>query len=266
MKIESELEKMKGYNAKFSLVGKAINKVIKNIPKNIEMREVLQRIKKFNEQIADCKDIAYYYENICSAEQLTELEERLNACNQCLVELWRALPIRNKARYRSIPLISKWFKNPQNQILLDRVTILTLTSRDIAILPIEFLQLHNLQYLDLSVNRIVSLPEWMNRLTALKTLNLSHNKLEKIPEWIGRYTTLRKLDLSYNKLEKLPTGISQCAALERVNVSNNQIKEFPKELLCLRQLIELNISMNQITSIFKVVSELTVLRTVRLTY
>jgi hypothetical protein len=219
IEVEHRLKKIKEYSSEFPL----INKAIKSMSNDCKMYSTLQVVERFNEQIADCKRIAYYDESISDVEQLIELEERLNASDQSLGKLWWALDISHRPRCRSICVVRTWFNNPQSQLLLAGITTLQLTNEKISLLPRELLKLSNLQELDLSVNEITDLFKC-----------------------IGKFKTLKRLDLSYNRLEKLPIELCQCVALEALNISNNKIKEIPGAIFCLPKLTELNVSMNEL--------------------
>lgn len=239
--IESNLQKLKKYRSKITLVKKAIKK----IPRDIEIGRASEIIKKFNKQLANYKRMASYQENISNEDQLRELEQRLSELgfyNKPLKKLWRVLPIACKPRYQDPFQMREWFQNPQNQHLLANVTSLRLNSL-ITVLPPELSKLSNLTELDLSSNR-----------------------LTVFPEWISRYPTLKKLNLSFNKLENFPIAICQCITLENLDISNNQIKELPKEILQLSHLTELNLRMNKITAIPDWIRRSTKLKVLNLSY
>jgi Leucine-rich repeat (LRR) protein len=62
-------------------------------------------------------------------------------------------------------------------------------------------QLSNLEWLDLSHNKITSIPEAVGQLSNLKWLDLSHNRINSIPEALAlrQLSDQMRLDLSKNK-------------------------------------------------------------------
>lgn len=239
--LEYDLQNLKKYHSKIAL----INKAIKRIPKHIEMDNASKIIKEFNDQIADCKSMAQYDENISNKKQLEKLEERLDELDdysKSLERLWRALPTACKPLYKDPLLIKGWLQNPRNQHVLANVTSLRLNGY-ITILPVDLSKVPNLQELDLSVNR-----------------------LTVFPEWISRYLTIRKLNLSCNDLKEFPITICQCSALESLNISNNKIEKLPKKILQLSNLTELNLRMNMITVIPHWIRRSKILKVLNLSY
>jgi hypothetical protein len=138
---EFDLEQIRKYDSEIEL----INKAIKKMSKHIEMNNILQTIGRFNDQIVSCKQIAYYNETISTKKQLVILEERLNAIDHSLKKLWNVLNIGSRQRLRKPSSMRNWFKRDENQSFLDRVTTLKLVNSDISLLPIELLNLSNLQ-------------------------------------------------------------------------------------------------------------------------
>ena len=70
-------------------------------------------------------------------------------------------------------------------------------------LPPEIGCLSNLEYLDLSFNKMKSLPAEISNLTALVSLKVANNKLSELPMALSSLKMLENLDLSHNRLTSL---------------------------------------------------------------
>ena len=70
-------------------------------------------------------------------------------------------------------------------------------------LPPEIGCLKNLEYLDLSFNKIKSLPIEISYLNDLISLKVSNNKLVELPSGLSSLQRLENLDLSNNRLTSL---------------------------------------------------------------
>ena len=70
-------------------------------------------------------------------------------------------------------------------------------------LPSEIGCLKNLEYLDLSFNKMKSLPNEISNLSILISLNVANNKLVELPPSLSSLQRLENLDLSNNRLTSL---------------------------------------------------------------
>ncbi|KAF0987439.1 hypothetical protein HZS_2208 [Henneguya salminicola] len=90
-----------------------------------------------------------------------------------------------------------------------------------------FLNLNNLESVDLSGNLLSFLPNSLGTLTKLKYLNLCKNKLKDIPSSIGNLTNLLSLNLSENNLTSVPLSIKKLI-LNTLDLSYNSLNHSPK--------------------------------------
>lgn len=72
----------------------------------------------------------------------------------------------------------------------------------------DFVQLENLEELDLSYNKLTYLPPSIGKLKKLKKLNLSGNRISYLPKEFENLVELKSLDLSGNPIENVPVEIS----------------------------------------------------------
>lgn len=260
----SKLKALKTYTSEFDL----INQAIQQIPgdENLNSLKIVETIKKFN---AVMVKTIHPWPVIPCKQEVKELEQQVKE-NSSLEELWRALPIANKPQLETIAQVRKWFE--QNQSLLDTVTTLDLSSKEITHLPRELFKLYNLKELDLSWNSIDFLSDkvkvWTkieeldlcdNELTyisdnvfehleSLKKLNVSANKLFIFPP-IGQLKNLRKFSVEGNLLIELPREVGQCTSLEVLKVSGNHLSNLPIEIKDLVSLIKFYAFHNQLDSL-----------------
>ena len=115
----------------------------------------------------------------------------------------------------------------------------------------------NLEYLDLSLNRLTSIPLILSLTKKMRTLILSNNEIKSI-DIISKYDCFQyidTLDLGNNKIGVLPENIDNCIPnIKNLNLENNELKSIPTELGFLR-ISKLVISGNPLKQIrFNVIS------------
>ena len=99
----------------------------------------------------------------------------------------------------------------------------------------------------------------------LQYLNLSNNRLDKLPAEIGELHKLREICLSFNKFAEIPNELQACEQLETLLLSGNQIKEIGLSgLNKLKRLSILDLSNNDIHHIPPELGLLTQLKTLQL--
>jgi len=115
---------------------------------------------------------------------------------------------------------------------------LNLGGNQLTELPSEISKLINLKKLDLGwdptgdnrFNKLVVLPPEIGLLTNLEFLNLSHNKINNLPPEIGQLKNLQSLYLDKNRLSKLPVEIRSLANLKYLDLRDNPLP-IPPEIL-----------------------------------
>lgn len=97
--------------------------------------------------------------------------------------------------------------------------------------PLEvFTQFPNLQWLDLSKNRLKEIPPQIGLLKNLKKLILFKNKIEALPPEIGQLEDLRELIINQNELETLPEEIGRLQKLRYIDMWSNNITHLPRSM------------------------------------
>ncbi|MFX0022306.1 MAG: leucine-rich repeat domain-containing protein [Candidatus Hermodarchaeota archaeon] len=94
---------------------------------------------------------------------------------------------------------------------------------DLEMLPKDFGNLKELNFLFLPNNKIVSLPDTIGKLKKLKGLILSSNKLTSLPESFINLTALQYLDMSNNEFKEIPTQIWALKELTKLSLSGNPL-------------------------------------------
>ncbi|KAG5564229.1 hypothetical protein RHGRI_000433 [Rhododendron griersonianum] len=115
-------------------------------------------------------------------------------------------------------------------------------------IPLEFYQLQNLWFLDLSNNNLTGFvpPFLLN----IRHLYLRRNRLEgPMPDGIAEYSFLKTLDLSENSLSGIiPTWISSLSSLTILLLKSNNFQgDIPSQLCQLDRLAMLDVSRNNLS-------------------
>jgi hypothetical protein len=107
---------------------------------------------------------------------------------------------------KSLDLSENQIGELTNNIMLQNLEYLNLSGNKITRLPKTIGVLRKLAILDLSDNQLIDIPLWFTNLTRLKELNLAHNQLKSLPHQITRFRNLKVLNLrgnSFSETEKL---------------------------------------------------------------
>ncbi|KAG9157493.1 hypothetical protein Leryth_010326 [Lithospermum erythrorhizon] len=110
-------------------------------------------------------------------------------------------------------------------------------------------KLSNLEYLDLSNNKITALPFDIWSLGSLKYLNISSNQIiGNLPSNIGNFGMLESLDLSGNGFTgSIPEAISSLSGLQNLKLDKNGFEStVPLGLLQCHSLVSLDLSENKL--------------------
>lgn len=104
------------------------------------------------------------------------------------------------------------------------LTSLNRSNQGLTKLPPEILQMINLQYLDVSSNRLTgALPAEIRFLQNLEILDISNNEMTGLPAELGQLAKLRVLNASNNKLTGIPHELGNLQDLEVLDLSDNDI-------------------------------------------
>lgn len=95
---------------------------------------------------------------------------------------------------------------------------------DCRYLPPEIGCLTNLEYLDLSFNKMKTLPPEISSLKALISMKVANNKLVELPPALTSLSRLENLDLSNNRLTSL--GSLELSSMHRLQNLSLQVPCF----------------------------------------
>ena len=138
------------------------------------------------------------------------------------------------------------------QLNASLLTSVVLKKNNLSSLPVELLQLPNIETLDVSSNHLTNISPKIS-LKSLKYLYLSNNKLIKLPVTIWYLPNLKELRVNENILQSLeekfvdPDSLSK--SLEIVDISKNHFDALPQFVLKLPALEKLNVSRNKLASL-----------------
>jgi hypothetical protein len=150
---------------------------------------------------------------------------------------------------------------PIEVVQLPQLESLYLDGNQFKTLPAEIGHLKNLKILNLTNNELSSLPNEFGGLTQLHYLDLDKNRLLTLPEGIGQLTNLRWLVLAHNELKEIPMSISHLTKLGYLNLNGNQLVRLPLPFFQLSQLNELYLKNNLLVELPAQISQLTALHT-----
>jgi len=134
---------------------------------------------------------------------------------------------------------------PKQLLGLRTLRSLNLRANRLSMVPTELCErLVDLEFLNLSENRIQYLPENISSLARLRTFRLQSNELTELPDGIGRLPLLTELRLEHNHLERLPGAIGKLSTVKTLTLSYNQLTELPMSMAGMRCLESLDVSEN----------------------
>mmetsp|Transcript_45644 Transcript_45644/g.92131 ORF Transcript_45644/g.92131 Transcript_45644/m.92131 type:complete len:241 (-) Transcript_45644:397-1119(-) len=134
---------------------------------------------------------------------------------------------------------------PRQVLGFRKIRVLNLRANKITMLPTDICEtLTDLEFLNLSFNRMQYLPENISSTIKLRTLLLQNNELSELPAGIGRLPLLTELRLGFNQLRALPETMGRLTSVKVLTVSNNELRELPSSMAGMHALESLDLSEN----------------------
>lgn len=122
----------------------------------------------------------------------------------------------------------------------DSVQAVALKRKGFVSFPKELKTFTNLQYLDLTGNKIDKIPSWVDELDKLKYLKLTGNRFHRIDTLLTGLP-LKYLDFGNNHLDSVPDYIDRFEDLEYLILWSNDLVYFSERLNTLKQLKKLDL-------------------------
>ncbi len=123
-------------------------------------------------------------------------------------------------------------------------------------IPASLFEHPNLEYIDLSTNKIDSFPLLRITNLQLKHIDLTNNKIKIFPSSLSKLTNLKTLILNLNKIESIPLNIGLFEHLKTLSLTSNNILGIPQEISDLKELINLDLTSNPIDELPDLVIEM----------
>ena len=198
-------------------------------------------------------------------ERLTELKElNLSCCDlECLPNEFVNLQSLEKLNLNSFnPIrdnIFKFQEFPKVLCELKNLKELDLERCDFKTLPDEFVNLQNLEKLNLTWNKFQEFPKIVDILTRLKNLKvlyLCECGLNSLPDEFANLQSLEKLDLRGNNFYGFPKALYGLKNLKELNIEYCSLKTLPDEFTNLQSLEGLELRGNDFYEFPKVINKL----------
>jgi hypothetical protein len=186
-----------------------------------------------------------------SVETYICLEQKYK--DEAIVALWDVARLQlsgDTSPYLKTPTeIRAWLANPKNAHQLAGITLLTLSSKGLHVIPDEIKFFPQLQTLWLDDNKITSIPPAIGSCSQLRVLWLEYNEIMSIPLEISSCSQLRELSLNDNLISSIPPAIGSCPELRELSLNHNQISSIPSEISSCPKLRVLSLNHNQVSLI-----------------
>jgi len=82
--------------------------------------------------------------------------------------------------------INAWLNNPKNQVQIDRIAQLNLSTLGLSVLPYAITKFTQISNLNLSRNQLQILPDIFDKFPKLSEVNISHNQLRHVPKTLDK--------------------------------------------------------------------------------
>ncbi|MBS0604183.1 MAG: hypothetical protein JSS60_03985 [Verrucomicrobia bacterium] len=125
--------------------------------------------------------------------------------------------------------ISLWMRDPKNAQQLSAIESLTITDRNMTVLPPEIACLSNLKMLNLSNTSIQSLCPQFTSLSSLEILDVSFAPLKELPENFDLLIKLRILNILGTQLKSVPESVHQLRSNGKLKTVISKFEEVSSE-------------------------------------
>lgn len=172
--------------------------------------------------------------------------------------------INNLSNLNSITLSNNMLDGEIPSFNLPNLQYLNLSNNKLTSISESAWKLDNLQSLNLANNTINGATKGFKSFPNLEVINLSNNNLQTLSEGFGAMPKVRTINLSDNKLESLPKNIGNMASLESLVLDNNKLTAIPETIGNCSFLNNLSATNNQLKSLPESMADLSNLTTINL--
>jgi len=132
-----------------------------------------------------------------------------------------------------------------------------LWNRGLTSLPPQLFQMSQIEWLNISNNRLMQLPpEMLSSLVNLKYLYASYNQISSISMDIRFLHHLKEFSVDHNQITSVPKELFWCTNITHLYLPYNQLYWLPKDIVSLSKLKVLSVSYNNLISIPKELAKL----------
>lgn len=245
------------------------NNKITEISIKIDYLKALKRLFLFGNPITDWQKAFKTFRRLPNLRAVSWFDEKpIHVCRICNCSKLKISGRKNmteeawKMLFEVLPLFSKFkqfiikncdLKELPEEItpLLNNVQWLDLSKNKLQKLPQGFDKIKRLERLDLSENNLTVFPDFILQNKQVLELLLSHNPISEIPNSIKEMNQLHTLKLNNMHLSQLPETLTEMPNLYHIYLQGNKFKKFPAVLFSTKphRLYLLDLSNNKITEI-----------------
>ena len=149
---------------------------------------------------------------------------------------------------------------PRSISRLRKLKHLDLRNNQIHSIEADLGLLENLEFINLSANKLETFPSGLLRLYRIKWIDISGNSISTLPDRIGSLTSLEVFDISGNQMDSLPPSITDLTNLKRLSAANCGFMKIPDSIGKLQNLEYLALQGNKPGLDFSKISSLSNLR------
>jgi len=134
------------------------------------------------------------------------------------------------------------------------IKVLRMNNNRLSVLPLSFINLQNVQTLQIEGNHFEFFPSIIFQLPRLKEVSMKKNRIQIIEcslDLVEGVKKLTSMDLSYNQLMVLPDEFCHLRSLEVCNLEYNQLGTLPAEWKGMKALHIINLKGNRLEDIPK---------------
>eukprot|EP00761_Pharyngomonas_kirbyi_P010117 gb/GECH01010135.1/.p1 GENE.gb/GECH01010135.1/~~gb/GECH01010135.1/.p1 ORF type:complete len:713 (+),score=140.54 gb/GECH01010135.1/:1-2139(+) len=234
-----------------------VEKDQKNNP--IRLNNPIEAVELSELYIRDCNISHVSYKVFKTMHNLRKLDLSANSLVELEVPGGLSSPLRNSLEVLLLQN-NKLQDLPKNFDSLEKLRKLNLSQNQITSESLKdsqdkWVQLTQLEELNLSGNRLDSFPDEIGSIPSLTHLDLNSNRIHgdlsqqaSEDEWSYIHSTLLVLNLSSNNIEKVPSSLSLFTSLFALDISRNNLTHVPS-LIKLKNLGQFDASFNKLTSI-----------------